>query len=145
MSYNVTLGTSNTSALFAERLAQAIRRRLASGLTLEQLGDALNVSKPTVWSWLNGVNEPKGRHVVALMALFDASFANEILDGTGCTVLKLEDARRKAEKAQREAEEASAEHARQMGLLRSNVQRTASLTADISRLGAKGGSRGNAG
>jgi transcriptional regulator with XRE-family HTH domain len=99
MSYNGALGTSNTSGLFAQRLAQALRRRMASGLTLEQLSQALSVSKPTAWSWLNGVNEPKGRHVVSMIAFFDASFANEILDGTGATVVKLADTRKAYEKA----------------------------------------------
>jgi len=102
MSYNGALGTSNTSGLFAQRLAQALRRRLESGLTLEQLANALGVSKPTAWSWLNGVNEPKGRHVVSMIAFFDASFANEILDGTGATVVKLADTRKAYEKAAQE-------------------------------------------
>jgi DNA-binding XRE family transcriptional regulator len=74
-----------------ELLSAALKRRMTptSGLTDIVLAHALGVSRQTVWTWLNGVNQPKGHHLMALLTFFDASFANEILEPTGCTVAKL--------------------------------------------------------
>jgi DNA-binding transcriptional regulator YiaG len=82
-----------------ELLSAALKRRMTptSGLTDIMLAHALGVSRQTVWTWLNGINQPKGHHLVALINFFDASFANEILGPTaGCTVAKLCDARASA-------------------------------------------------
>lgn len=79
-----------------ELLSAALRRRMtaATGLTDIILAHALGVSRQTVWTWLNGVNQPKGHHLVAMIRFFDSSFANEILGPTAnCTVVKLGDAR----------------------------------------------------
>lgn len=65
-----------------------------SGLTDIILAHAIGVSRQTVWTWLNGINQPKGHHLVALIGFFDSSFANELLGPTaGCTVAKLSDVR----------------------------------------------------
>lgn len=70
-------------------------------------GDAKSI-RGSVWAWLNGINEPKGHHLVELFGLMDASFACEVLAGSGCTVVKLADKRAALAKAQAEYEEAVA-------------------------------------
>lgn len=90
--------TTKASSL-PELLSAALRRRMTptSGLTDIVLAHALGVSRQTVWTWLNGVNQPKGHHLVAMIRFFDGSFANEILGPTAnCTVVKLGDARESA-------------------------------------------------
>ena len=79
-----------------DRLAVALRRRVGIGkaITPKQLAYALRLSPGTIDNLLNGNNDPSGRALMALLTFFDASFANEILEPTGCTVAKLSDARR---------------------------------------------------
>ena len=81
-----------------DRLAVALRRRVGIGkaITPKQLAYALRLSPGTIDNLLNGNNDPSGRALMALLTFFDASFANEILEPTGCTVAKLSDARAEA-------------------------------------------------
>jgi transcriptional regulator with XRE-family HTH domain len=50
--------------------ARLHRLRKERGLTLSAIGDALGVSKPTVWAWEQGRARPTGQHLAALAALF---------------------------------------------------------------------------
>lgn len=62
-------------------------------MTVKQLAHALRIDQQTVWKLLNGHNSPSGPVLMALFTFFDAAFANEILESTGCTVAKLSDRR----------------------------------------------------
>lgn len=106
MKLPVTTGKPNTAAAFADRLAAALKRRLHPGFTAKHVARARHVSEPTVWAWMNGINGPKGHHLVELLGLMDASFGNEILAPTGATLVKLADKRAALERAQAEYEEA---------------------------------------
>jgi hypothetical protein len=87
--------TLTNSSSLPELLKRALERRLnGTGLTDAILARELKVSRQTVWTWLNGINQPKGHHLVALINFFDSAFANEILGPTaGLTVAKLCDRR----------------------------------------------------
>lgn len=78
-----------------ERLAAALKRRIGDGnaITIKQLAYALRVSDETVAQWMNGNRNPRGDHLLNLIAFFDVAFANEIMGGTGCQVVKLSDRR----------------------------------------------------
>lgn len=91
-----------------ECLAAALKRRVGDGnaITIKQLAHALRVSDETVSQWMSGNRNPRGDHLLNLIAFFDSAFANEILGGTGCQVVKLSD-RRAMEAAQMIAEGAA--------------------------------------
>lgn len=76
---------------FGQRLAQALRSRIGAGttITIKQLAYALQVTEQTVWNWLSGNKDPRGEHLIKLIAFFDESFANEIFAGTGATIVKI--------------------------------------------------------
>lgn len=105
-------GTNPVTALddprvFGDRLARCMaefvqvvggpRRPLQAG----DLARMVNVDVQTVWSWQKG-GGIRGWHLVKLLAFMPATFANMLLAGTGCTVAKLADARRRLDDAQRE-------------------------------------------
>ena len=48
--------TKEAKAIFGERLRRA---RTARGLSLEQVAQALKVSKPSVWGWEQGYSRPR--------------------------------------------------------------------------------------
>ncbi len=104
-------GKVETGGVDAAKLAMALRRRLHphTSLTIKALAMVLRVSEQTIWAWLNGINQPRWGHVLALINFFDAAFANEILAGTGAVVAKLADARAALAKAE-------AEHARALAI-----------------------------
>jgi transcriptional regulator with XRE-family HTH domain len=85
---------TNVGAL-PERLAAALKRRVGDGnaITIKQLAYTLRVSDETVSQWMNGNRNPRGDHLLNLIAFFDVAFANEIMGGTGCQVVKLSDRR----------------------------------------------------
>ena len=78
-----------------ERLATALKRRVGQGnaMTIKHLAYALRVSDETVWQWMSGNRNPRGDHLLNLIAFFDVAFANEIMGPTGCQVVKLSDHR----------------------------------------------------
>ena len=78
-----------------ERLAEALRRRVGvgRGVTIKQLAYSIRVSEATAWNLLNGNNEPRGTVLLELIRFFDSAFANEIMAGTGATIVKLQDQR----------------------------------------------------
>jgi hypothetical protein len=78
-----------------QSISVALRKRVGpgTGLTVKQLAYTLRIDQQTVWKLLNGYNAPSGPVLMALLTFFDASFANEILEPTGCTVAKITDAR----------------------------------------------------
>lgn len=84
---------ATTAVEVAERIAAAINRRVGPGqaMTFKQLAYVLQVSEQTVWSWSKAEKSPSGATLFRLLGFFDAAFANEILDGTGCTVIKFAD------------------------------------------------------
>jgi transcriptional regulator with XRE-family HTH domain len=77
-----------------ENVSEALWRRMSTGaVSRKHLQKALGVSAGTIDNLLNGNSDPSGRVLMGLLSFFDASFANEILAPTGCTVAKLCDAR----------------------------------------------------
>lgn len=65
-----------------ETFASRLRRlRSERGMTLAAIGEALGVSKPTVWAWEQGRAQPIAVHMAALAALFGQEQAD--LAGTG--------------------------------------------------------------
>lgn len=78
MSFNQT-GRKLQSNGFAERFAEALRRRLAPNttLTVQKLAGMLQKSERTVWSWLHG-SGVRGEVLVTLMNLFDDDFVEEV-------------------------------------------------------------------
>jgi transcriptional regulator with XRE-family HTH domain len=78
-----------------QSISVALKKRVGTGtgLTVKQLAYSLRVDQQTVWKLLNGYNAPSGPVLMALIAFFDCSFANEILEPAGCQVAKIGDAR----------------------------------------------------
>lgn len=92
------MDTRINSSGFAENVKRALERRLQPNTNLSQadLANCLKVSNQTVWTWVNGINGPSGRHLVALIGFFDAGFAAEVLAEAGVTVAKVGDKREEA-------------------------------------------------
>jgi len=86
-----------TDIEFRARVSAALAKRIGpeagTGVTMKMVAHTLQVSEQTVWAWVAGTKAPSGPLLLDLVALFDASFANEIFAGTGATVVKLNDAR----------------------------------------------------
>ncbi|MBD3729351.1 MAG: helix-turn-helix transcriptional regulator [Sphingomonadales bacterium] len=61
--------------------ARLQRLRKERGMTLEQLGDRLGVSKPTVWAWEQGKAKPLGSRLSAIAGTLDVPL--ETLAGNG--------------------------------------------------------------
>lgn len=79
------------------RISAALWRRINAGaINRKHLQHALGVSAGTIDNLLNGNTDPSGRVLMGLITFFDAAFCNEILEGTGCTVAKIGDARQAA-------------------------------------------------
>lgn len=77
-----------------ETFAARLRRlRSERGMTLAAIGEALGVSKPTVWAWEQGRAQPIAPHMAALAALFGQDEAD--LAGNGSSA-ELQDALAKA-------------------------------------------------
>jgi len=74
-----------------KRLADALRRRIFQDrvLTIKQLAYAIQASEQTIWNWLNGNSEPKSGHLMKLIMFFDEGFANELFNGTGAVIVKM--------------------------------------------------------
>lgn len=88
-----TSTTVDTPADVAQKFANAINARVGPGksISYKVLAWNLRVSEQTVWSWAKAEKAPSGVTLLRLLAFFDAAFANEILEGTGCTVIKFSD------------------------------------------------------
>lgn len=82
------------SERLGDKVSAALWRRINAGaINRKHLQHALGVSAGTIDNLLNGNTDPSGRVLMGLITFFDAAFANEILEGTGCTVAKIGDAR----------------------------------------------------
>ena len=106
--------SAEKSPSLSERVARALNRRVGLGktVTIKQLAYTVRLSEQTIWSLMAGTREPRGETLLRLISFFDATFANEILESTGCRMVKLSDARmigplRKIEEGHRELREAS--------------------------------------
>lgn len=100
------LSVRESSTSLGEAIADALRRRIGQGraVGIKQFAYDLQVSEQTVWNWLSSNRDPAGRHVVAMLNYFDASFAREI--GIEAEVVKLCDKRYAAARQLNEAIEA---------------------------------------
>lgn len=87
---------SEARAAFRERLASALRRRLAPNTALAkvQLAAALGVATQTLDNWCARQSQPDGYLLTQLIRIFDAGFANEVFGGAELVVAKLDDMRR---------------------------------------------------
>lgn len=105
MNANGSISKKLESERLAKAVAAALNRRVGQGKAMlpKQLAYHLQRSEQTIWGWLGGHRPPSGTDLIALINFFDASFANEILDG--CVVHKLSD-RRQLQEAKRRLESA---------------------------------------
>ncbi len=92
---NAKLSEQESYRTLGKLIAAALRDRVGNGkaVTIKQLSFALRISEQTVWNLLAGNSDPSGRVLMGLLTFFDASFANEVLAQTGCTVAKICDQR----------------------------------------------------
>lgn len=95
---NAKVSPQESYRTLGKLIAAALRDRVGNGkaVTIKQLSFALHISEQTVWNLLAGNSDPSGRVLMGLLSFFDAGFANQILQPTGCTVAKVCDKRAEA-------------------------------------------------
>lgn len=82
---------------FKQAVSVALLRRVGPGrsMTFKQLAYAIRVPEQSVWAWAKAENAPQGWALMNLLTFFDAAFANEIAAGTGCTIIKMDERKRR--------------------------------------------------
>jgi len=85
---------NNSPKSLGKRISDALWHRVnARALTRDDLRRGLGCSASTVDNLMSGNHDPSGPVLMALLAFADDALANEILQPTGCVLIKLCDRR----------------------------------------------------